>query len=101
MIVLFKSKKLEDNCSSIARAKRVYGDIRAAKIFQRIQEIKSASSIDVLVLNRIGRCHALTQNRAGQYAMDLGHPYRLIFEAVIADDNEAVCVIEIADYHGS
>jgi len=101
MIVLFKSKKLEANCSSIEKAKKAYGSIRAAKIFQRIQEIKSASSIEFLVVHKIGRCHALTQNRVGQYAMDLGHPYRLIFEAVIADNNEAVCVIEIVDYHGS
>lgn len=101
MRVLFKSKKLGTICSSIEKAKKAYGGLRAAKIFQRIQEIKSASSIEFLVVHRIGRCHALTQNRTGQYAMDLGHPYRLIFEAIVVDDNEAVCVIEIVDYHGS
>ena len=28
---------------------------------------------------RIGRCHALKGNRKGQYAVDLEHPYRLVF----------------------
>lgn len=29
---------------------------------------------------RIGRCHPLHNNRKGQYAVDLVHPYRLVFE---------------------
>ena len=46
----------------------------------------------------IGRCHALEGNRRGQYAMDLAHPYRLIF---VEEDEMTVSVRieQIEDYH--
>ena len=47
---------------------------------------------------RIGRCHQLSMNREGQYAVDLVHPYRLIFEKVDAGI-QVVMIIEITDYH--
>lgn len=46
----------------------------------------------------IGRCHLLKGKRKGQYAMDLVHPYRLIFEK-IDEEIRIVMVIEITDYH--
>ena len=47
---------------------------------------------------RIGRCHSLIGKRKGQYAMDLTHPYRLVF---IKEDDFTVSVRieEIVDYH--
>jgi proteic killer suppression protein len=58
----------------------------------------AADSVDFLLAHKIGRCHLLQGGRDGQYAMDLGHPFRLIFEPY----NENLCVvkiIEIVDYH--
>ena len=52
----------------------------AEKIHQRIDEIKAATSVDMLIQFSIGRCHQLQGNRKGEYAMDLVHPYRLVFE---------------------
>lgn len=58
-----------------------------------------------------GRLHELTGDRKGQFAMDLLHPYRLIFEPTenpppLKDDGgldwlqiTAVTIVEIADYH--
>ena len=46
----------------------------------------------------IGRCHQLNGNREGQYALDLVHPYRLIF-VKIDDQIQIVKIIEIVDYH--
>ena len=70
----------------------------AGKIHQRIDEISAADTVEMLVQFHIGRCHSLTGNREGQYAMDLVHPYRLIFtkkgyEIQIAE------IQEIVDYH--
>ena len=50
-------------------------------------------------LIRIGRCHALAGNLAGYYAMDLAHPYRLLFEKANRDEIHIVKVIAIEDYH--
>lgn len=46
----------------------------------------------------IGRCHQLVGNRKGEYAMDLVHPYRLVFEKD-KEDVKLVQIINIEDYH--
>ena len=58
-----------------------------------------------------GRHHPLTGHRNGQFACDLEHPYRLIYqpdnEPLPIDDNNALIyskvtiveIIEITDYH--
>lgn len=75
-----------------------YGDRNAKLLFQRIQEIKSADSVEMLVQYNIGRCHPLIGNRKGQYSMDLTHPYRLIFEEMNGV-LKVVKIMEIVDYH--
>lgn len=97
--VSFRSKKIEKICTDASRAEREYGIIVAVKIQQRIDEIQAADSIEQLLKYKIGRCHQLLGNRKGQYAMDLGHPLRLVF---IVDKNGIIQVaeiIEIVDYH--
>lgn len=80
MKIKYKSRKLEKICTDAKTAEKNYGTRMAIKIHQRIDEISAALSVSMLVQYHIGRCHALTQNRQGQYAMDLVHPYRLVFE---------------------
>lgn len=46
----------------------------------------------------IGRCHSLSNNRKGQYAVDLINPYRLVFRK-IGDEIQIAEIIEIVDYH--
>lgn len=70
----------------------------AEKIFTRIGEIEAIDSIDNLVKYGIGRCHALSGNRNNQFAMDLVHPFRLIF-INIGDTVHIAQIIEITDYH--
>ena len=52
----------------------------AEKIDMRIGEIISSDTVEMMIQSKIGRCHPLTQNRKGQYAVDLVQPYRLVFE---------------------
>jgi proteic killer suppression protein len=70
----------------------------ADKISQRIDEIKAADSVEQMVQFKIGGCHPLHQDRKGQYAVYLVHPYRLIFGQ---KDNmiQIVTIMEIVDYH--
>lgn len=67
-------------------------------IHQRIDQIKAATSVEMLVQFSIGRCHPLQGKRKGEYAMDLVHPYRLIFHQK-NQEIQFVKIIDIEDYH--
>ena len=68
------------------------------KIHMRIDEIRAADTIEELIACRIGRCHPLLGKRRGQYAMDLVHPFRLIFEKK-GNEIQIAHIIDITDYH--
>jgi proteic killer suppression protein len=70
----------------------------ATLIHQRVDEIKAATSVEMLVQFSIGRCHPLQGDRKGEYAIDLVHPYRLIIEQE-DDEIKFVRIINIEDYH--
>lgn len=98
MVVRYRTEQLRKVCEDASVAGKKYGAEMAVKIQLRIDQLQAALSVEILVSGRIGRCHQLQGDRKGQYAMDLTHPYRLIFEKV----NEqiiAVKVLEIVDYH--
>lgn len=94
----YSSNKMKRVCTDAAYAVKQYGREMALKIHQRIDQISSAVSVEMLVQYKVGRCHALKGNLKGKYAMDLGEPYRLIFQKI---DNCTVKVeiLEIVDYH--
>ena len=52
----------------------------------------------MLIQYRIGRCHELKGKRKKQYAMDLVHPYRLIFERR-GTEIQIAYIMDIVDYH--
>ncbi|RQD69881.1 MAG: plasmid maintenance system killer protein [Tindallia sp. MSAO_Bac2] len=98
LVIQYKSNKLEKVCTDYTYAKKEYSERMAILIHQRIDEIRAAISVEMLVQFSIGRCHPLQGNRKGQYAMDLVHPYRLIFEQ--QDKTlQIVKIIKIEDYH--
>ena len=68
------------------------------KIQMRIDEITAAGTIEMMIQFHIGRCHSLSNNRKGQYAMDLVNPYRLVFEKQ-GQEIQIAHILEIVDYH--
>ena len=98
MDITYRDRKLEKICTDARTAERTYGLKMAEKIKQRVNEIKAAETVEIMIQLRIGRCHCLTQNRKGQYAVNLVHPYRLVFEKV-GGDIRIVKILEIVDYH--
>ena len=68
------------------------------KLYERLQQISRATSIENINFLRLGRCHPLYGDRLGQYAMDLIHPYRLIFTQY-GNTVDIVEIQEIVDYH--
>ena len=98
MQIKYRTKKIEKVCINASVATKSYGSEMAFKIHLRIDQISAANDVLELVNNSIGRCHALKGNKNGQYAMDLVHPYRLIF--IVEDNQISVAEIqEIVDYH--
>lgn len=96
--ITYKNKKIRKVCTDANAAEKMYGRKMAEKIQQRIDQITAADSVEMLIEFHIGRCHPLKQNRKGQYAVDLVHPYRLVFEKK-GDEIQIAIVLEIVDYH--
>lgn len=98
MIIHYKNRKLEKVCTDASEADKKYGNVMAEKLQHRIDQITSATSVEMMIQFKMGRCHALTGDRKGQYAMDLGNPYRLVFKKK-NDEVQIVLILEIIDYH--
>ncbi len=98
MEIKYKNKKIERICTDAKVADRTYGNKMAEKIHMRIDEIIAADTIETMIKYHIGRCHSLNNNRKGQYAVDLLHPYRLVFEKY-GDKIQIAYIVEIVDYH--
>lgn len=98
MQVEYRNRAIQKVCTDASAAEKKYGNPMAEKIHQRIDEIKSAESVELMIQCRIGRCHQLKGNRKDQYAVDLVQPYRLVFEKHGAEIQIAN-IIEIVDYH--
>ena len=98
MEIKYKNKKIEKICTNAKAAERFYGNKMAEKIHMRIDEISAADTVKMMIKFHIGRCHSLSNNRKGQYAVDLIHPYRLVFEKY-GDMIQIAYIVEIVDYH--
>jgi proteic killer suppression protein len=96
--ITYKNKRIEKVCTDAKTAERTYGQDMADKIHQRVDEINAADTVELMIQFRIGRCHPLSQNRKGQYAVDLVHPYRLVFEKK-GGEIQIANILEIVDYH--
>lgn len=98
MDITYKSNKLKKVCTDAKVAERSYGKEMTEKIQMRIDEITAAGTIEMMIQFHIGRCHSLSNNRKGQYAMDLVNPYRLVFEKQ-GQEIQIAHILEIVDYH--
>lgn len=85
-------------CTSAYEAEKQYGREMAQKIQMRLDQISAADSVEMMIQFKIGRCHPLTGNRKNQYAVDLVHPFRLVFEQM-GTEIRIANILEIVDYH--
>ena len=98
MQIEYKNGRIAKICTSIYEAERKHGKEMAVKIHLRVKQILAAPSVEMLLQYKIGRCHPLKGNRKEQYAMDLVHPYRLVFEKK-GNEIQIAYIMEIVDYH--
>jgi len=109
--ITFSSAKLEKLANDERLAVRKLGVLRAGLFKLLLDNIAAAETLeDVRFLP--GRYHELTEDRKGQWACDLDHPYRLVFQPhedpIPENENgryiwieiKGVEIIEITDYHG-
>ena len=98
MDIRYKNNKIRKVCTDINVAQKKYNFKMTVKLYERLQQISQATSIETLIFLRLGRCHPLYGDWLGQYAMDLIHPYRLIF-TLYGNTVDIVEIQEIVDYH--
>ena len=98
VLVTYKNRRIEKVCTDIKVSDKTYGNEMSNKIQMRIDQITAAETVEEMIQYHIGRCHSLTSNRKGQYAVDLVHPYRLIFEKH-GEQIQIAHIMEIVDYH--
>lgn len=98
MDITYKTRKLEKICTDAKVAEKAHGREMTELIHQRIDEITAADTVEIMIQFHIGRCHPLKHDRKGQYAIDLVHPYRLVFEKH-GNTIQIAHILEIVDYH--
>ncbi len=109
MYIEFKTNKLRKQCESFAELRKAYGETVARQVMKRLNALKAADRIKDLDPLPPTRCHPLKGNRKGQYAMNVGQRYRLIFEPLtetrLIRNERGACpecgvrVLGIEDYH--
>lgn len=112
MIIRFKDRKLANTCNSEQSLVAQFGRDNARKIMMRLIELYSVDNLSQISSLPPPRRHALRGNRTGQYAVDVKHPFRIVFEPsndpiLINIDGHVdisriteITILEVTDYHG-
>ena len=77
--IFYKTKKLQKICSDQKTMDTKLGIPVAKKLRQRHMELKAADNLKQISHLPPSRCHELTNNRSGQFSVDLVNPFRLLF----------------------
>ncbi|OLY94484.1 type II toxin-antitoxin system RelE/ParE family toxin [Cnuella takakiae] len=78
MNISYKTNKLEKLLDGPVAIKKNFG-INAKRVAQRLDDIGSAPNLKVLCSIPQARCHPLSGNRDGKWAVDISANHRLIF----------------------
>lgn len=111
MEISFITQRLKKLFGSEESLRRKYGTLNAGKIMLRMAFLKNAETLSKVPTRPPNRRHQLSGDRDEQFAVDLAHPYRLVFEpnhcplprredgGIDLDRVTAITVIEVIDYH--
>ncbi len=108
MDLQYRSNKIRTYCESPKEAQKAYGAQIGTKLAQRVGELKAATSLEDIRNLPAARLHKLQGQRADEYAVDLVHPFRLIFKPILDEGEDIiqlanikiVRIEEVRDYHG-
>ncbi len=79
MIITFKQRKLQRVVNATRKLEAAYGSRMAKLIQRRLLVLAAADNLSQIPSGKPLRLHQLVDNRAGQFSVDLVHPYRLLF----------------------
>ncbi len=111
MDILYRNKGIEKACTEQKEAVKRYGPNNQKKLVQRLGEIQAANNLETVLKLPAARCHPLSGDLKGLWAVDLAHPFRLLFRLVNPDGTDieekdilpalvvAVRIWDIKDYH--
>lgn len=109
--IAWSDRKLEKHCASDKAGLRHFGKQNWSLLRRRLDALTAAPTLRDMD-GVPGKCHALSANRAGAFAMNLWGPYRLIFvpdHDPVPTLNDGgidrtlvtrISITEVADYHG-
>jgi proteic killer suppression protein len=109
--ITFKNNKLAKILNDRKKLLRVYGAPNSKRIMMRLEFLRASVCLDDVPRDPPYRLHALHHNREGQFAVDLEHPQRLVFEpnhnplprlkdsSVDLKRVTAITILEVEDYH--
>ena len=111
MDIAFRTRKLAKTFNSAVALQRTYGARMARVIMVRLATLRAARNLALVPTSRPERMHLLRGDRHDQYAVDLVHPRRLVFEpdhtllprsedgGIDAEQVTAIVIVEVVDYH--
>ena len=94
----FRTKKLRKQYEDHRKAKEAYGEQVARRYIERVNIIKQVRDIEELQRLPGLRCHQLTGDRQGQWAVTLTGQYRLIF-SLQGERLEIVLIEEVSKHY--
>ena len=112
MEIHFRHRKMQKACNSERDCVKRWGASRARRILQRLAELAAADNLAVIGVLPPARLHELQGDRAGQFAVDVVHPFRLVFEpwhnpvpktaegGIDKPQITAIRILFVEDYHG-
>lgn len=109
MELTIKSAKLARDLGDERRLRKRFGE-QSDTLMIRLAVLEAAPNLAAVPVVKPERCHKMKGDRAGQYAVDLKQPFRLVFEPTppvpTLDDGgvdvvrvTAITLVEVVDYH--
>ena len=111
MEITFRTHRLLRIFDSDRNLRRQFGAAMTRTIVMRMNLLRESATLSEIPTTSPERRHILAGQRRGQYAVDLLHPYRLVFVpnhfpvptlgegGVDLDRVTAIEIIEVIDYH--
>jgi proteic killer suppression protein len=101
MDIAFASTKLRKIVNCEKELNREYGQDKGRIIMRRMLVLRAAINLEQVPHLPPERRHELTGSRKGEFAVDLKHPFRLIFKPNHDPIRQvtAITIICVEDYH--
>ncbi len=111
MDIAFRTSKLEKTFNATAVLRKAHGARMAKVVMTRMAVLKAARNLMLVPTTPPDRRHQLRGDRDEQFAVDLVHPYRLVFEpnhkpaprkedgGIDTERVTAITILDVADYH--